>query len=175
MDPLLYHSLSGSNIEHLLDGKIKIIRYPELKNYKSIDELLNPYGRVMMLYESVPKYGHWVLIFKNKKKGKDIINFFDSYGFYFPNDEMKYINPEFLEMNDMDPTYLYKLLFSKYPVEQNDYVFQDRKKKYQTCGYWCVCRLYFDFLTLDEFKKMFLDGVKEPDLNMLECVYKINN
>lgn len=42
--------LSSEDIKKLLNGKTKIILYPDLKKYKDIDSLLYPYNNVVILY-----------------------------------------------------------------------------------------------------------------------------
>ena len=81
-------SLSSDDILKALDSKVKIIQYPDISKYKTIDNLLAPYNRVVILYLTTKNYGHWVCIFKNKNNQ---IEFFDSYGIK-PDNELKFIN-----------------------------------------------------------------------------------
>lgn len=55
-------ALSGNELIDLLGGKVKIVRYPNIHKYKTIDELLEPYGSTIILYELRKNYGHWVCI-----------------------------------------------------------------------------------------------------------------
>lgn len=58
--------------------KAKIIMYPDLKNYKNIDEIL-PHVKsyAIILYLNSPNSGHWTAIMKPKD---NTYEFFDSYG-----------------------------------------------------------------------------------------------
>ena len=57
-------SLSDGDIKRFLKGHTKIIQYKDLKKYNNIDDLLAPYGHVIILYMTAPNYGHWTLIMK---------------------------------------------------------------------------------------------------------------
>lgn len=155
--------LYASDIKRMLNNKIKILKYPELKKFKNIDDLLYPYDAVIILYEQIQlNSGHWVLL---QRLTDGVIEFFDSYGFHWPGDELLFVSNDFRKMNDMKSKYLYDLLFknNNYQIEQNDNRFQRKGDDIATCGYWCVSRKLFNFLTLDEFKELFLDGVSDPD------------
>ena len=143
--------LSSQDIEEYLNHQIKIIKYPQLKKYKTIDELLRPYNQVIILYETKKNIGHWVLLYLHK----GILNFFDSYGFMYPNDELHLIDERFKKINDMSPIYLFNLLFQKYDVDQNAVQYQRFGKNINTCGYWCIARIYLKNLSNDYFKKIF--------------------
>ena len=58
--------LSGTQIYKTLRGKTKIMRYKDLLKYNNIDNVLKPFGNVVLLYESKPRMGHWVVIIKQK-------------------------------------------------------------------------------------------------------------
>ena len=115
-------SLSNHDIESFFDGQIKILKYSQLRNFKSIDDLLKPYGRVIILYESKPGYGHWVGLFRYPHS--DVIEFFDSYGM-FPDHERHYIKPDFREASQQEFPELSKLLMNyPGPIEYNDFPFK---------------------------------------------------
>jgi len=143
--------LSGEDVYRYLDYNVKIIKYPQLKNFNHIDTLLSPYNKVVILYETEKNKGHWVTLYLHK----NILYFFDSYGFKFPNDELDLINEEWKEINDMSPFYLFRLLFQKYEVDQNDIKYQNISPLITTCGYWCIARLYLKNCSNEEFKKIF--------------------
>lgn len=143
--------LSDKDLLELVDGKAKVVVYPELIKYKTLDHLLYPYGAVFLLYESQPKWGHWVLIFKRDDMN---VEFFDSYGTII-DDELQEINPSFRKQSNQEYPYLTYLLYnSPYNIHYNQYQFQ-HDGDIKTCGRWCVIRLYYKDLTLKQFRDLF--------------------
>ncbi len=130
-------ALTDSDIRDFLPN-VKIISHQDLKNYKSIDELL-PHKKdlVIIIYESKPSYGHWVLL----SKYNNIIEYMDSYG--NPIDEpLKWINKEYKNEIDSKP-YLSQLLKqaqNKYEIIYNSKDFQKENPNIATCGRHCVFR-----------------------------------
>lgn len=153
-----FRPTSKTQLMKIMDNKMKILNYPDLKNYKNVNDLLNPYGGCIILYETTKNNGHWVLLYEHK----GTINFFDSYGFKYPNDEMNFINPEFQHKNEMDKMLLYNLIF-QYPVEHNDIQYQSFSPLIKSCGLWCCSRYILKDLSPKQFQKYFLTGVRDPD------------
>lgn len=160
--------LSNEELYEMMNGNIKIVIYPELINYNSIEELLYPYGAVIILYLMKSDTGHWVTLFRYPNSNK--IEFFDPYG-KKPDYGLKLIPIVFREENNMYYPHL-TWLMSKYngPVEYNNYKFQELNPLISTCGRWVLTRLYFKDKTLKQFKKMFLDYPKKIGLSPDEYV-----
>ena len=74
-------ALSDKDIVRKLDGKVKILLYSDLKNYDNIDEVLNPYGKVAILYywKAKPYYGHWVGLLRTKRNTIEVFNSFGDF------------------------------------------------------------------------------------------------
>lgn len=149
-------TLSGADLKKFFDGKVKVVLYSDLRHYKNIDELLNPYGRVVMLYyrEKEPSYyGHWVSIFRN---GKGNVEVFDPYGTFIDR-TLKNINTDFRKQNYEYTPYLSKLLLNqkKYKVEYNDVPLQKMKIGVNTCGRWALVRLALSDIPIEMFQKIF--------------------
>lgn len=161
-----YKTTSTQDLKYITNNRVRIIKYPELANFDDFEDLIEGYEGCIILYETSLNNGHWVLLYP---KG-NVINFFDSYGFEYPNDEMKFINPYFREKNGMDKMLLYNLIF-KYPVYHNDIQFQSMDPNVKTCGLWCCVRLLMKNMSPATFKKNFLDSVDDPD----ELVVKFIN
>ena len=145
-------SLSNSDILKLLHGQIKIITYTDLTNIKDIDELLNPFDAVVILYLTSQNYGHWVLLFKQKPK---LLSFFDSYG-KFPDEELKFVPQYFRKVSKQDYPHLVSLLFKamsekKYNVEFNEYQYQQNGSDFKTCGRHVVTRYLFKHLDNQQY------------------------
>ena len=144
------YPLSKTDIERYFNGKIKIVLYHEISNYKTIDELLAPYGRICILYYWKKYSGHWVCVFRNKNKRVEI---FDSFG-TFIDGTLKDINQEFRNATNQSYKHLTALLFKNgQPVEYNDKKLQSIKSS--TCGRWCIYRMKRKDLTIEEFQNLF--------------------
>jgi len=156
---------SSKYLMKLLNNQVKIITYPELIKFNNIEELLYPYGRVIILYLQKENYGHWTCIFY-QGKGKKRIEHFDSYG-YFPDDELNFaIDPYFRKVNNMEYPLLTLLLneaYNRYDMTFNQYKFQKKKKDISTCGRHCIVRLWYSDIELDEYKDMMFSTELTPD------------
>lgn len=149
----MFRALSSKDIKGYFNGKVKVILYNEIGKYRTIDELLNPYGRVIMLYfwKAEPNYyGHWISCFRNCNNNIEV---FDSFG-TFIDDTLNKISLNFRKEHNIYEKHLTKLLYdSGKIIEYNDKQLQD--KKTSTCGRWCIYRLYRDDLTIEQFQKLF--------------------
>ena len=85
-------SLSNDEILRYMNNKCNLIQYKDIHKYKSIDELLGKYKKCVILYHTSENYGHWVCMYEYK----NIIYFFDSYGF-IPDDELNYLHKDLKE------------------------------------------------------------------------------
>ena len=70
---------SGQDIMDICDNETKVITYKDLLKFDNIDEALEPYGNIVILYEKKPNFGHWVCLIKHEDQNK--IEFYDPYGF----------------------------------------------------------------------------------------------
>ena len=148
--------LSGADIERITDGKCKIIAYEELQKYNTLDELLNPYDAVIVLYQTKKNYGHWVSILKYD----NYIEFFDPYGFGI-DEELEII--DHLHLRNQTPHLTYLINESNYRVIFNDKKLQKFSEHINTCGRWCSLRVRFKDISLKKFinlmtKNKYYDG-----------------
>lgn len=145
-------ALSDKQVMKLINGRANLILYPDLHKYKSIDEILNPYGACILLYEAKPRYGHWCCIFKVNNK---LIEYFNPYGGFeegFPDDSLEYIPIDFRLVSNQYYPYLSILMYnSPYELSYNEHAFQKHGNNIKTCGRWCALRLVFRHLSLEEF------------------------
>lgn len=120
-------------------GNVKIISHQELKNYKTIDELMpNKKDIVVIIWESKPNFGHWTILLKyiDEDTNKNTIEYFDSYG-YSINKPLEWIINKKI---DNEP-YLLKLLEkSNYDIIYNSKKFQNKDNDIATCGRHCISR-----------------------------------
>lgn len=158
-------ALSDKEVLNIINGRAKLILYPELHKYKSIDHLLEPYGACILLYEAKPRYGHWCCVFKVNDK---LIEYFNPYGGFhegFPDKSLEYIPMDFrLKSNQYYPYLSFFMYNSPYDLSYNEYKFQKHNKDIKTCGRWVALRIVFKHLSLDQFYQ-FIEFLKQK-LNM---------
>jgi hypothetical protein len=154
-------ALSDKDCMKLVQGRARMVTYPELYKYKSLDELLGKEQAIFLLFELKPSYGHWCAVFK---QDEDTIEFFDSYGTYLDN-ELKWIDVDYRKKSHQMYPYL-TALFVKSPYKNltyNEHKFQKHDNNIRTCGRWAALRLVFRDLPLDMFAKLF-KGKNSDDL-----------
>lgn len=148
-------SLSNYDLINMLDGKANVVIYPNLINYQSIDDVLGPHNACFLLFETKPKYGHWVCLFR---RGNEI-EFFNPYGGY-PDDSLQSIPLHYREISgQVIPLLSLLLLNSPYELVYNEFKFQQHNKNIKTCGRWSIARLLLRDLNIYEFKN-FIDKLK---------------
>lgn len=147
-------ALSDSDLRRISNGKANIVLYQNLIKFRSIDQVLGPYGACFLLFTAKPHYGHWCLLFKRKK---NLIEFFNPYG-GFPDDSLDYIPMDYrLKSNQLHTNLSFLLDKSPYELEYNEFPFQARKKDIKTCGRWCGFRLICRNLDIYQFKELIDD------------------
>lgn len=158
--------LSGHDIQEIFHGKCKIVLYKELTNYRSIDALLAPHGRVCILYVwalNPSPFGHWICVFKNVNNNIEV---FDPFGTWI-DATLDTFDTRFRKENNEYYKQLSHLLYhSNYEVEYNDKQLQNKKSN--TCGKWCAYRMLRNDLTIEEFNDMFSNDTKKNDQIILK-------
>lgn len=164
-------ALSNFDIKKILDGKVNVVVYPDIHNFKTIDQLMGPNGACALLYESKPKYGHWTAVLKIKNDGCE---YFDPYGGDvdgLPDENLKFIPPSFGKKTNQDHTYLINLMVnSPYQLSYNQFKFQKHGPNIRTCGRHVVCRIKFKHLSLEEYYLFLKNMSKELNLDFDEVV-----
>lgn len=158
--PTISTPLSGSQIQKLLPFKIKIVKYTEIANYDDIDKLLEPFGCVVVLFETPTikgSSGHWVGLCRTVDDDNNpSINFFDSYGKPV-DDQKKFIDKKFQQVIGQSENYLTWLLYQSKKlygdeVEYNEIPFQKMDPNINTCGRWVSLRLIMKDKSMNEFQ-----------------------
>jgi hypothetical protein len=163
-------SLSSVDILNLVDHKAKLILYPELSNYDHIDQVLQPFGVVILLYETKHHYGHWCALIK---RNDNTVEHFDSYG-YRPDDELDFIDSNFRDINNERYPHLTALLYnSGYVIEYNDKQLQQHKKDYNSCGRWTAMRIILRYISIEQFIELFKSDsvISSDDLVTLLTIF----
>lgn len=143
-------ALSNFDILKLLHNKVNIILYPDLHKYENIDQLLDPYDCCIILYESKPRYGHWIALIKKN----DSIEFFNPYG-GLPDASLKLIDPEFRAQSNQLLPYLKRLMYkSPYELNYNEFQFQRKGFDIKTCGRHCTVRVMCKVINIYQYKDL---------------------
>ena len=148
---------SGQNIIEALDGQCKIVKYEDIHTYNTIDDLLKPYGKIAILYQVKPNYGHWCCLFLT---GPDLktLEFFDPYGMKI-DEQLEFIKPEFRKQSNQDYPYLADLMMrSKYKLQYNDKKLQIRNNDVSTCGRHVCMRLILADSPLNVYQNFMTQG-----------------
>ena len=142
--------VSGEALLALVGGKGKVVRYRDLADVGSVDELLGPHGRVFILYESQPGYGHWTVLLR---RGKNSVELFDSYGLPV-DDELDFLPVRFRQETGQARAHLSQLLgHSPYRIEYNNHRLQSTRPGIATCGKWCALRALNSRMGVDAFAR----------------------
>lgn len=151
------HDLDTDDILKITNGKCEVIAYHELQKYKSIPQLLEKFGAVILLYETTKEnFGHFTALYYNNENK---LEFFDSYGFR-PDEELKYADYNL----EFGVPFLSKLI-KDYESGGKKIVVADKqvqvfKDDVNTCGRWTAFRIrYRMILTLKQFYELF-DNLK---------------
>ena len=103
---LVNKALPDADIQRILGGDAKIIKYSELRHLYDIDQLLtNDRDYCIILYEDAPSRGHWAALLKCY----GLYEHFDSYGVK-PDAELKWISAKRNKMLNQDEPYFTQLL-----------------------------------------------------------------
>jgi hypothetical protein len=160
-------ALSDKQMLKLVNHKANLILYPDIHKYHTIDELLEPYGAAIILYESKPNWGHWCLIFK---VNETTLEYFNSYS-GLPDNSLKYIPIEFRKKSYQYHPYLTRLMYhSPYQLSYNQYKFQKMDRDVKSCGRWVALRLICRYMSINQFHNMIKNGCKKLGLTKDELV-----
>lgn len=174
------YALSNEDVQKIAGDDTKVINYPDLYQYKSIEQLFNNTQKVIILYltdvdhQDQSYFGHWVALTIRENH----IVFFDSYG-YMPDSEIKF-NKSQQKREELNQTsnYLTKLLYEYCLkgkiVEYNQYKFQKKGGRIATCGRWASIQTRFKNIPLDTFQKVFIT-LRKNGHNLDDVVTDLTN
>jgi len=156
----LTKSLSSKELVDLVPDA-NVITYQKLATLNNIDDALFPHGKLFILYQFEPTYGHWCCLFVRDNS----LNFFNSYGKMI-DDPATYkgvsINMR-QKLNETQPKLLELMLKSRYKILNfNEYRFQG--KDTCTCGRFCTVRLWMWKLDDKEFYEFIKDSQYNADV-----------
>jgi hypothetical protein len=147
-------------------GLTEIVKYSQLDNYKSIEDLLpTDKSAVIILIEDKLNSGHWVAVMRYGKT----IEYFNSYGAKWDTD-WKFINRMvrmILQQNTNEMTRLMdKASKEGWSTIWNKHRFQKISSQIQTCGRWCVLRI--EMMKMGYYLSEFYDFIKKREKEMGE-------
>lgn len=158
---LIKKPTSGDFILNKLNHRTNLISYGELNNYSHIDDIFK-YNSCVILIETKENTGHWICALKHPSRNS--IELFDSYSGW-PDDQLNIYIPEYLrkKLGEDYPLLTLLLYESGYNAEFNDKQLQKKGKDVCTCGYYCVLRILFKHLDIDEYDDILLGKKYTPD------------
>ena len=161
---LIHKPLSDADLRRILGNDIKIVVYSQLANFRDLDELLpKPLDCCIILYEEMPRSGHWVGL----SKYNGLYEHFDSYGVKVDR-ELEWLNMRTRQsLRQVEPN-LTNLLKRELDLDGERYIwnkvrYQSKDESVNTCGSHVSHRLYRllnDHMTLDQYHE-FMRETKE--------------
>ena len=155
--------LSDKEVLQLIGSHAKLLTYPELAQYPSIEDAFGDCDKIVLLYvntmDDSSMSGHWCLLTKHKSRGKTIVEFTDPYGM-MPDDQLKSYSKRWKQESGQDHNTLTRLLYEfslspKHEVHYNELDMQRENDDVNTCGRWTAIRGYFYKIPLKTFQNRF--------------------
>ena len=151
MKDLISYPLSNDDIQKILRN-VKIITYPELANYKTIEDLLpQEFTCVVILILEKPHEGHWTGLMRYS----NMFEHFDSYGNPPDYDITHWLDESKRAQLNESTLYLTNLLKGRKHI-YNKIKYQSKNPNVADCGSHTCYRLYKfknDGMTLSEYQK----------------------
>lgn len=147
------YMVSAEDIKRILGRGIKIIRFPDLSEYNSMQEVLpypNDCAVIFFIDEQTPtqNIGHWTCIMRNGNR----YEFFDSYGLS-PKEDLEHIDKEKRIRFGEQRNYLKEL--GGAALMHNPVDYQSWDPKVATCGRYAIIRLLAFINGIDNPKKFY--------------------
>lgn len=160
-------ALSEDDLYKMLGPDIHIIKYPDLRNYQNIAQVLDKKGRCIILFVTnenrTTVSGHWICLLTH---APNIIEYFDSYG-NAPDFPFNWLNDEQEKRLGQTKKELTRLLQHAknqgYEIIFNTRDFQKKSNDIATCGRHVVTRLLFGFMRLPKYAKMIDESGLDAD------------
>jgi len=164
LDKMVKHPLSDNELKTILGKDAKIVMYPDLAKYSTLEQLLpNPLDYcIILIVESENKFnisGHWTALLKYN----GIYEYFDPYGNDVDVDLINWMDKKTRLRLHEDKPYLTFLLKGRNYI-YNKVKYEALRKGVNTCGSHSSYRIY-QFkkynLTLEQYHKHMLDLSKQ--------------
>lgn len=144
--------LGFSDIKEISGGDTKVIFYHDLIRFDSIEELLKPYGSVIILFLITGNFGHWVALIDQG----ETLEFFDPLGL-FPDSELQFVQKAQLkrDLEGNEPLLTRLLNAQEKTLVFNDVQLQQDAKDVNTCGRWAGSRVLLKDIPLESYVALF--------------------
>jgi len=154
------YALSSDDLRKICPD-LKVLTYPQLTSYGSLEELFGQDDRpVALLYETSPYYGHWTCLIKH---GPGQYEFFDPYALP-PDSELFFIDDAYRRESNQEHHHLLNMILDAggttiWSMKQ----VQKDSPNISTCGRWIALRCLARNMPLDMFRRMFGGAEWTPD------------
>ena len=160
--------LTDGDIRRILGKDTKIIKYGDLDEYDSIDDLLGDANHVVILIETEINSGHWVALLRYPNS--NFVEWFDSYNLY-PDDELNYVNLKMRKtLDELKPELSYLLDECPYTVIYNNTDLQEWAPQVNTCGRHVCLRILNGHKTLPQYINYIKSFGMSPDLVVCKMI-----
>lgn len=183
MEQQLAKLLSDDDLLSVLGTKdTRILPYDEIHQYKTLDELFGNKKRLVILYISSVNggstSGHWTLLTRVKRNGKNIVEFQDSYG-SMPDEALKHIPKSIKIRTNQNKNYLTKLLYDYSLIPGNEIHYNQLKMQkmgsnISTCGRHLLNRAYFYKIPLEKYQQLF-ERLRKNNVDLDQASVFISN
>lgn len=173
IEELKEYSLSDGDFRDILETDTNVLTYPQLHNYRHIDEIFDPLGRAILLYLTEGKnIGHWVSLIKRG----NTIEFYDPYG--NPADTQQRtlgLTPEQdRELNGGQKILTEMVEDAGYTLVSNRMKAQQDAPNVNTCGRHAVLRTMMYHLPMRQYNRWLASG-KGNGINLDDIVSAITD
>lgn len=167
--------LSDKQMLKLAGKGTKLMSYPDIGKYSSINELFGNDNKIIILYlnevSGDSMSGHWTCLIRRREGKNVVVEFDDSYS-YAPDDELKWHSKSKQMEMGQDKNYLTHLLyqFSLQPnsiVEYNEDKLQSKGDSVATCGRFVALRCHFYKVPLKSYQTVWR-GLKNDGYDLDE-------
>ena len=147
--------LSGDQVKRIGGPGTQVLRYPDLAQYGSWDELMGSSGKVAVLFcTDSPTDGHWLAAFN----GPDGPHVFDPLGVALDAERRYLAAGMAATLGEQNAQFARLLRTQPAKVHVSRIDFQEDKPGVNTCGRWSGLRLQKSGMTDDDFSDFVEEG-----------------
>jgi len=166
--------LSDKQTLKIMGKRSKMVLYPDLKSYRTLEELFGNKNKILLLYINRMHdnniSGHWTILLKKD----NYCEYFDSYG-NFIDFSLTLYKKKWRQASEQDKKYLSDLLYEwssdpKNEIHYNEKQYQAYGNNINTCGRFVALRAYFfPQVSLEKFQSIF-DRMKKKKYDIDKAI-----
>ena len=148
-DAAVAKALSGDEVQKAAGGGIKVLRYPDLREFKTWDEFMDCPAKaaaVLFLVESETS-GHWIAVFD----APDGPHVFDPIGIALDAERSRISHSERKQLDENEPQLARLLKTTRGPAHVSRVDYQKDTGGVNTCGRWVALRIRHKHLSDTDF------------------------